>query len=142
MEQKLKSVIESQDNKRAIDAWNCVDYVEKECDSEKFRKEYRSCVLKLPVLILTNGLGQTLAFLKSKGKGNEKNAHQRVYLDIQSWLFSKESRIDWGNIVVSRDLIERVINVPSGAYRHITSETLAFLNWLKRFTEAALDMED
>ena len=51
------------EQKRAAEAWSCIQAV----SEDKFKKEYRSIVMKLPTLILTNGLGQTLAFLKSKG---------------------------------------------------------------------------
>jgi CRISPR-associated protein Cmr5 len=36
-------------------------------EPKKLKENYKSVAKKLPVLIKTNGLGQTLAFVKSKG---------------------------------------------------------------------------
>jgi CRISPR-associated protein Cmr5 len=130
------SQIQRLEQKRAVEAWSCVQYVNEEIEDIKFKKEYRSLVLKLPSLILTNGLGQTLAFLKSKGKGNESNAEEKVYQDLQGWLTNTEI-INWGTVKQS-ELIERIMAINSDKYRLITAETLAFLNWLKRFTDAVL----
>lgn len=133
--------IQTLEQKRAAEAWSCVQYVNEEIDSHKFKEEYRSTVLKLPSLILTNGLGQSLAFLKSKGKkskgkGDESNAEERVYLNLQGWL-TKPDVINWGRATQS-ELIERIMAINSDKYRLVTSEALAFLNWLKRFADAVL----
>lgn len=56
------SQISNLEHERAKEAWSCVDYVSEEIDNQGFKKEYRSIVMKLPTLIITNGLGQTLAF--------------------------------------------------------------------------------
>jgi len=133
-----RGVLENLEHKRAEEAWACVDYVNSEIDRKKFKKEYRSIVLRLPALIITNGLGQTLAYLKSKGKGEDpdKNPHERVYRDIEGWL---NSRVKWR---AKGDLIERVISLDSNNFRYVTQETLAFLSWLKRFADAVLPKED
>lgn len=136
------SQMKTLEQNRASFAWSCVDFVDKDLDSNeinnisKFKKEYRSTVMKLPTLILTNGLGQTLAFLKSKGKGKDSNAEEKVYQDLQGWL-TKPNIVNWERSVQG-ELIERIMAVNSGKYRFITIETLAFLNWLKRFADAVL----
>jgi len=127
------------EQKRAAEAWSCVQYVNEEIEKESFKKEYRSIVMKLPSLILTNGLGQTLAFLKSKGKGDKNNSEEKVYLDLQEWLHNSGS-INWGK-VSHHELIERIMAIDSEKYRHVTTEALSFLNWLKRFADAALPKE-
>jgi CRISPR-associated protein Cmr5 len=130
------SQIQTLEQKRASEAWSCVQYVNEEIDNHKFKKEYRSIVLKLPSLILTNGFGQTLAFLKSKGKGDESNAEEKVYRDVQEWL-KKSEVINWDS-ATQNELIERIMAINSDKYRHVTTEALAFLNWLKRFADAVL----
>ena len=50
--------------------------------SNPLKKEYKSVAKKFPVFIKMNGLGQSLAFLKSKGEKDErkpKNAHDKLY---------------------------------------------------------------
>lgn len=126
------------EHERANEAWSCIDYINSELDDKKFKKEYRSMVMKLPTLIIANGLGQTLAFLKSKGKGDEKKPEEKVYQDIKGWLF-KNKNIHW--TAQDDELIARVIALPSDRFRHVTSETLSFLSWMKRFADAVLPKE-
>lgn len=128
------SQLKTLEQKRAAEAWKFIETANKK--EGKFKKEYRSTVLKLPSLILTNGLGQTLAFLKSKGKGNESNAEEKVYQDLQEWL-KKSEVINWGS-AAQNELIERIMAINSDKYRLVTTEALAFLNWLKRFADAVL----
>lgn len=131
------SHLENIEHERANEAWSCIGYVNEEVESQSFKKEYRSIVMKLPTLIITNGLGQTLAFLKSKGKGDERNPEEKVYQDIDGWL-SKNKNIHWNT---KGELIERVIALPSDRFRQVTAETLAYLSWMKRFADAVLPKE-
>jgi CRISPR-associated protein Cmr5 len=128
------SLLQTKEQERAGAAWDCVDNVNKLPD-EKFKKEYRSNALKLPSLILTNGLGQTLAFLKSKGKRDLSKSEEKVYRDLEDWL-KRPGVINWGT--AQGELIERIMKINSDKYRLVTTETLAFINWLKRFADAAL----
>lgn len=130
------SRLQKVEQKRAAEAWSCIQAVSEDIDSSKFKKEYRSIVMKLPTLILTNGLGQTLAFLKSKGKGNENNPEEKVYGDLQGWL-AKPNVVNWGK-VTHKGLIERIMAIDSTKYRFVTMESLSFLNWLKKFADAVL----
>lgn len=130
------SQLQTLEQKRAAEAWSYVQYVNEEIDDKGFKKDYRSLVLKLPSLILTNGLGQTLAFLKSKGKGEESKPAEKIYQDLQVWL-AKPEVINWGK-ATQPELIERIMAVNSDKYRFVTIETLSFLNWLKRFADAVL----
>lgn len=131
------SQITNLEHERAKEAWSCIDYVNKDMDDKGFKKEYRSIVMKLPTLIITNGLGQTLAFLKSKGKGDEKKPEEKVYQDIGDWL-SKNKNI---NLNANVELIEKVIALSSDKFRQVTTETLAYLSWMKRFADAVLPKE-
>ena len=110
--------------------------------SKKLKENYKSTAKKLPVLIKTNGLGQTLAFLKSKGEKDEskpKNAHDRLYDQISIWLQTE----DFKGLVDVGELVEQVINLESQAYRQVTVETLALLNWMRRFVDGLMkDVED
>ncbi|MFN3533510.1 MAG: type III-B CRISPR module-associated protein Cmr5 [Candidatus Brocadia sp.] len=130
------SRLQKVEQKRAAEAWSCIQAVSEDIDNSKFKKEYRSIVMKLPALILTNGLGQTLAFLKSKGKNDDSNPEKRVYEDLQGWLL-KTDLINLGR-VTHDELIERIMAIDSTKYRFVTMESLSFLNWLKRFADAML----
>ena len=66
---------------------------------KRLKESYKSAAKKLPVLIQTNGLGQTLAFVKSKGgkidkKTGEKveNGYDKLYDQIGTWLQNKNAK--------------------------------------------------
>ena len=102
--------------------------------NEDMRKKYKSGAKKLPVLIKTNGLGQTLAFIDNRDDGNRK-----LYDMISEWLSHKQLiALNQGG-----NLVDVVIGKPSNEYRQITTETLALLNWVRRFVDSLMgDVED
>ncbi|MEO0271911.1 MAG: type III-B CRISPR module-associated protein Cmr5 [candidate division WOR-3 bacterium] len=107
--------------------------------------KYAPYVKKLPSMILSNGLGQTLAFVVSKKKKtkdkhkpgdeqNPKNAYDLIYKQLTDYLKSDSAaRIQMPKD--KRELIEWVITLDSRNYSYVTEEILAFLKWLKRFAE-------
>ena len=114
---------------RAAFAYDCVREIAQNAE-EDLKKKYKSGAKKLPVLIKTNGLGQALAFIKKRDPGNEK-----LYDLIGKWLACKKLVELGGNI----DLVDAVISKPSNEYRRITTETLALLNWVRRFVDGLMD---
>ncbi len=100
---------------------------------DKRKKEYKSYVKKLPVMIKTNGLGQTLAFIKAKGS----DAYSKIYEQLKDWLSRCPNPIIGGG----SDLVEAVINLDSGEYRAATSETLSLLKWMRRFADGMIEGE-
>ena len=90
---------------------------------------YRQEVMGLPTMILTNGLGQTLAFLKAKGSGSQ-NEHAAAYRHLNDWVRAQLS--------LGGDLLEEVTRMDVSRYRLAQAEALAVLGWLKRFAEAEL----
>jgi CRISPR-associated protein Cmr5 len=98
---------------------------------EKWKGRYGSTVRKLPSYILTNGLGQTLAFLKAKGKGEPGDEHEILYQHLAEWLKRQ--------LNINGDLLGWLVSeATSQQYRLATMEALALLQWLKRFAEAEL----
>jgi CRISPR-associated protein Cmr5 len=125
---EVSSMAISKEQQRAKRAWELVSIIP---DGEKMDK-YASLAKNAPVMILTNGLGQTLAFLISKSKkGNEYSA---LFEHLDLWL---SENITWtGNISGRGKIMERIINEKSQIYRIATIEALAFLGWIKRFAGA------
>ncbi len=118
---------------RAAFAYDCVKEIAQNTD-EDLKKKYKSGAKKLPVLIKTNGLGQALAFINKRDNGNIK-----LYDLIGKWLDDKQL-VELGENV---DLVDIIINKPSNEYRRITTETLALLNWVRRFVDGLMkDVED
>lgn len=98
-----------------------------------YKKDYSSHAIRLPQLIVSNGLIPTLAFYKSKGKDR-----RQIYNDIELWLKFGANN---GNGIISdknKDLLEYLLEIDSSQLRLITMEALEFASWLKRMAEIEL----
>jgi CRISPR-associated protein Cmr5 len=142
---------------RAEFAYKCAEDGKKimsasEIDGEWYQDDnYRSYVRRLPSMIVSNGLGQTLAFVLSKraktkdgkkpgSRDNPKNAYDLIYHQLTNYIknlsfvreFMPESKTDLAEFVISCD---------SAIYRYITEEILAFLRWLAKFADGLIEEE-
>lgn len=119
------------DQERARQAWDAIQHIK----GKDFEKKYGSLVRRVPMLVLMNGLGQTLAFLRSKGKDTATNTNEHVVLfeHLSDWTMRKVSCDN-----PSENLLDWICHNNSIAYRQATAEALAYLVWLKRFAEAEL----
>lgn len=97
-------------------------------------KEYRQYVKRIPMLIKTNGLGATLAFINSKSKKDE--AYQLIYSQLTIWLKDEPKNLLGYN--GNEDLCKYIVSIDSSQYRAATIEILALLNWLRRFAEGLI----
>ncbi len=132
-----KSLQKTLEQQRAQRAWECVEKVTKQ--SQDFKKKYGSLARKVPMLVLTNGLGQTLAFLKAKGKNKSDDEHTVLFRHLSDWVLGQVASTTTSS---NEDLLQWVLHNDSAAYRRATMEALAFLTWLKRFAEAELPTEE
>jgi CRISPR-associated protein Cmr5 len=145
------------ENGRAEFAYKCAEEGKKIYSSTEIKinddyykdKKYKSYVKKIPMLIKTNGLGSTFAYVKSKkvkdkenkkagNKENCKNGYDLIYKQTSDWLISK------GMITKESELIAQLVSekCSSSEYRRITIETLALFNWLKRFADGLIEGEE
>lgn len=119
---------------RAKFAYKCVEEV-LETD---YKSDYKSYVKRVPMLIKTNGLGATYAFIFSK---KDKAAYKKIYDDTVSWL-KHENRglIDLPEKDGEKrnELVEKIIGLNSSEYRAVTIEILLFFEWLRRFAEGMI----
>ncbi|MEO9027622.1 MAG: type III-B CRISPR module-associated protein Cmr5 [Ktedonobacteraceae bacterium] len=134
------------EQKRGRQAWQDVRVIA--ALGEKEQKEYRSLARGLNAMIQINGLGQTLGFLKAKGKNKDergqphKNAHSYLLGHLTHWMhdFFDKNIPDVTNDVYD-GLLEWLLlkeTTSSADYRRATTECLAFGTWLRRFAEAEL----
>ncbi len=109
--------------------------------ARKFRDEYKSYAESLPASIVMNGLGQACAMLlaQAKGKSAEQDAHRLLYNHLQDWLRGREHV---GVYPKDQDLVEAVINHGQREYIRAQVESLAYLDWLKKFAQAYLTGEE
>lgn len=111
--------------KYAFEAVNGISQTNK----KNLKESYKPAAKKLPVLIKTNGLGQTLAFIKERNQGYDK-----LYDQIGNWLQTEDAK----RLVPQGELVDQVIQLQSPVYRQVTVETLALLNWIRRFVDGLM----
>jgi CRISPR-associated protein Cmr5 len=135
-----ETIISKLEKGRAEFAYRCVEKaIEIFKDNSKKQKEYKSNTRKISTMILSNGLGQTLAFIKAKSE--KGNAYDLIYSQLTEYMKSAHTvRIQMPK--EKNDFVEWVISCDSSKYRYITKEILAFLNWLKRFAEGLIEVEE
>jgi len=135
-----ETIINKLEKGRAEFAYRCVEKaIEIFKDNSKKQKEYKSNTRKISTMILSNGLGQTLAFIKAKSE--KGNAYDLIYSQLTEYMKSAHTvRIQMPK--EKNDFVEWVISCDSSKYRYITKEILAFLNWLKRFAEGLIEVEE
>lgn len=122
---------------RAKVAWGWVSEVEKRFNAGGPKKRYGTLASKLPTLLQVSGLGQTLAFLFSKGDGGKADKPEGL-------LFSQlaDHLRDRLRKETKADFMQIVLDLTPAEYRTATREALAVAEWLKRFAEGRLGTED
>lgn len=137
-----RSGISGIEGNRAMFAYEKVrEIVEKHDDININKGDYKSYVRRIPMLIQTNGLGATFAFVKSKSNSkdsdNKAKAYKVIYDQISEWIRVDEKQII--ELKENEDLIEKIIQIPSSTYRALTLEILSLFNWLKRFADGMIE---
>lgn len=133
------TIQKSIERQRAQVAYKCAE----EGKSLPKSKEYKAYVKKIPMLIKTNGLGATFAFVKSKSENDKDKAgyaYSLIYNQTTEWL-KQEPKGIISDKVKNNDLVKVLINLNSDEYRAVTNEVLAFFVWLKRFAEGLIEGE-
>ncbi len=112
------------DQQRAKAAWAATP--------EAPSKEYVSLCSGAPVMILTNGLGPALAFFLAKAPKAEE--YRLLGQALAQWTLRTGVDADRGK--EAKHLMLAITNASTDEYRRLTNESLAYLNWLKRFAVA------
>lgn len=119
---------------RAKFAYECA---EKGAKIDK-KKEYKSYCKKIPMMIKTNGLGATFAFMLSKG-----GTYNLLYEQTHEWLKQDDKLVIFSlEKYKGKELVDIIIDQNSAKYRYLTVEVLALFNWLRRFAEGLIEGED
>jgi len=102
-------------------------------------KEYRAYSKKIPMLVKTNGLAATFAFMNTK---KDEDAHVVIGKEIIAWLRTTDSdldtRLNGNDSKKLNGAIEYLLSTSSDNYRLLTSETFAYMNWHRRFAEGMI----
>ncbi len=94
-------------------------------------KEYRNLVKSTPAMIMTNGLMQTLAFLKGKGK----EQHTALLSHIVGWLHHTDVNLLEAEAFDA--VMTELSKMDSIRYQRATEEAMAMLRWLRHLADAA-----
>lgn len=102
--------------------------------TKPLQEKYSSYVKSAPSMILINGLGQSLAFWKTKAdhNGSDDNRAYAYMLDHIELNYQQANGI---SSKLFDDVIQRM---DSDQYRRATNETMDFLKWLKKFATSEL----
>ncbi len=103
-------------------------------------KDYAREAKRLPVRIVTSGLGQALAFLNAKGGGGREllAKHLAQWLLVERRLAKGAAPVD----VDGKALCRAIIEGDSDLLRRATGEAQSWLQWLTRFAEAEIGVEE
>jgi len=108
------------------------------------REEFKNFSAGLPAMILQNGFGQALAFLAAKGSKEDKKTKKIIFMKNDKHYAAFTIICEWlclQKILSGDDEIEKLTRVSSleqADYLHAQRETLAMLEWLKRYANAGL----
>jgi CRISPR-associated protein Cmr5 len=97
----------------------------------KQQTEYKSYASALPAMIHINGLGQAVAFYKSKG-----DTHEMLYKLLSDWLTKPNQPYAGAN-----DLIQAITVQDMHQYRLAQAEAQALMDWVKKFAKAYMAEE-
>lgn len=104
-------------------------------------KEFKTFCSGAPAVILQNGFGQALAFWYSKSNGKKDSRYQILLNMIMHWLCPKdgEGRIAFvAPCSSTREMVKAISGLPQQSYIAAQKETLALLEWVKRYANAVL----
>jgi len=110
------------------------------------KKEFKNFSAGAPSMILQNGFGQALAFWLSKGtdkdlKVRPNDKHIKLFDIIMYWLSydnGNDIRNPFATKTNRRELIKEISEMEQRKYFAAQKETLALLEWVKRFANAGL----
>ena len=131
------------DQRRARHAWDAVARIRNDPKARSSASSYAREAKRLPVRILTAGLGHALAFLCAKAGSGKESANTALLRDIADWVLDKREKTgSSAERPKSNALIEKIVTSDAAFLQIATDEVLAYLQWLTRFAEAEFGAND
>jgi CRISPR-associated protein Cmr5 len=127
----MEQTIEQQRAKFAMDKVNALITVLK-LDEQKEFIAYSS---GLPAMIHMNGLGQAMAFSKSKGK--DRKSYRELYNLVSDWLCQPGQPY-----AGATDVLSGLTEGDMQHYQLAQAESLMLMSWVKKFSKAFLAAEE
>lgn len=135
------AVKETLEQRRSRHAWTAVQAVKGsrgKIDAGDYLREAK----RLPVRIMTSGLGHAIAFLNAKRNEASNDARNQLTGDIARWLLKERGLGDGESTPTGTVLIHEIVSRDASFLRRATDEVLSYLQWLTRFAEAEFSEED
>lgn len=120
------------DQRRAAHAWKAIDRLKQKPEAD--RKAVQRAAKKLPMRILTAGLGHALLFVKTKDKAPS------LLSDLSHWVLLE--RHGKPGEAGADHLLKAIIDGNSDDLRHHMVEAIAWLAWFSRFAEAEFGADE
>lgn len=99
--------------------------------NDQVDEETANFIVGAPTMILTNGLGQSMAFLLSKKDRQDK--YGQVFAIIRTWLEQDFKEL---NQPSEMEFLKQFSMLDQSVYLTAQREALAVLQWLKRYARA------
>lgn len=120
-------------------AAHALDVINKLAEGKEYGK-FGSYVQRLPATIVMNGLGQAMAgelaaarLAKGDKMSADERAHKILFDCVERWLFKSEV------YTKKEGLMAAIVSSNQEDYVRAQAEALAYLGWLKKFSQAYLD---
>ena len=135
---------------RADYAYQCAKVGEGLNRAKKVDRAYKAYAKKIPMLVKSNGLGATFAFIFSKKKNDTEKkdyAYWKIYEHTNHWLRVEKAELfpfipQTDNNGRPIEFADALILLNSTEYRAVTNEVISFFTWLRRFAEGLIEGED
>lgn len=103
---------------------------------KNWAKEFKSHVKDIPMMIKTNGLAATYAFVFS----NREKEHYQKIMDIsRDWLVDQQHVFELGK---HEDFFKKLLDLDTPHYRLAAREILSLFTWLKRYADGLINPEE
>lgn len=107
-----------------------IEQLEKISSNQVIDKDTATFIVGMPNMILSNGIGQTMAFLLAK-----TDKEKKVYRILKNWICKKYANLGFTD-KSDMDFIKTFCTLKQDKYLEIQRECLRLCEWLKRYARA------
>ncbi|MDR2342538.1 MAG: type III-B CRISPR module-associated protein Cmr5 [Campylobacteraceae bacterium] len=121
------------------------EFALKKISSIKIDEKTANFYAGAPTMILTNGLGQTMAFLlskKEKETNKETNKESELFKILKEWLTEDKNPLANLKNKENIDFLQEFHKLSVTDYLKAQTEALRILEWFKRYAKAFEERED
>lgn len=100
------------------------------------QRDYLTQITRLPAMVLSNGLGHSMAFLLAKDEKSKSSVYYVLFKHIADWLTEQ------GVYPAEGDIMRHMMEGNMTQYIEAQSYVMRILTWLVRFAKAYLSSEE